>query len=217
METSQVEVQGVLQADGTLVLDERPNLPAGRVTVLSGPWVAAQARPLVGFGGDLGGCKALGLQPRTAEAIDAEINVMRDEWTGISRRWSGFRKRPVERGQNRLADLFGLLHCHFFNRAPGRLRAAANCASPHWSPPASKSLSATLPDWNAAPIHLRPATPSRCVISTSSLHERRIASSHFPLRFAIVPRTYGAASVSNGRRPSPCSRRRIGLFDLPDQ
>ncbi len=85
METSQVEVQGVLQADGTLVLDERPNLPAGRVTVLVRPLESAppKRRPLVGFGVEIWAeRKALGLQPRTAEAIDAEINVMRDEWEG---------------------------------------------------------------------------------------------------------------------------------------
>src|SRR5687767_4702544 len=34
MSQTQVEVQGTLQPDGTLVLDEKPNLPPGRVRVL---------------------------------------------------------------------------------------------------------------------------------------------------------------------------------------
>ena len=34
MSEMQVEVQGTLDADGTLRLDEKPSLPAGRVTVV---------------------------------------------------------------------------------------------------------------------------------------------------------------------------------------
>ena len=34
MSEMQVEVQGTLDADGTLKLDEKPSLPAGRVTVV---------------------------------------------------------------------------------------------------------------------------------------------------------------------------------------
>ena len=34
MNQTQVEVQGSLQPDGTLVLDEKPNLPPGRVRVV---------------------------------------------------------------------------------------------------------------------------------------------------------------------------------------
>ncbi len=34
MSEMQVEVQGTLDADGTLKLDEKPRLPAGRVTVV---------------------------------------------------------------------------------------------------------------------------------------------------------------------------------------
>ena len=34
MSQTQVEVQGTLRADGVLVLDEKPNLPPGRVTVV---------------------------------------------------------------------------------------------------------------------------------------------------------------------------------------
>jgi hypothetical protein len=34
MNQTQVEVQGTLQPDGTLVLDEKPNLPPGKVRVV---------------------------------------------------------------------------------------------------------------------------------------------------------------------------------------
>jgi hypothetical protein len=34
MSETQVEIQGTLDADGTLRLDEKPRLPAGRVTVV---------------------------------------------------------------------------------------------------------------------------------------------------------------------------------------
>jgi hypothetical protein len=37
MSQDMVEVQGTLQADGTLVLDEKPNLPPGRVEVVLRP------------------------------------------------------------------------------------------------------------------------------------------------------------------------------------
>ena len=37
MSKIQVEIQGTLDADGTLKLDEKPSLPAGRVTVVLKP------------------------------------------------------------------------------------------------------------------------------------------------------------------------------------
>jgi len=82
MSMSQVEVQGVLQTDGTLLLEERPNLPAGRVKVVIqtlcaetenlDPWTALEKI--------WAERKERGIQPRSAEEIDAEINAMRDEW-----------------------------------------------------------------------------------------------------------------------------------------
>lgn len=87
MEQRQTEVFGTLQADGTLVLDEKPNLPAGRVRVvlqtLCGPpsgtdaWAALQAI--------WAERQRLGLQPRTAEEIDAALSAMRDEWESHQR------------------------------------------------------------------------------------------------------------------------------------
>jgi hypothetical protein len=78
----QIVVEGALQPDGTLVLDEKPNLPPGRVrvtmqtvpppadpgddllSVLQRIWAAQDAR---------------GYVPRTREEVDAEINQLRDE------------------------------------------------------------------------------------------------------------------------------------------
>jgi hypothetical protein len=82
MNLSQVEVQGVLQSDGTLLLEERPDLPAGRVKVVIqtldvateniDPWTALEKI--------WAERKERGIQPRSAAEIDAEINAMRDEW-----------------------------------------------------------------------------------------------------------------------------------------
>lgn len=72
----------MLQSDGTLLLEERPNLPAGRVKVVIqtlnaspeniDPWTALEKI--------WAERKERGIQPRSAEEIDAEINAMRDEW-----------------------------------------------------------------------------------------------------------------------------------------
>lgn len=82
MSLSQVEVQGVLQTDGTLLLEERPNLPAGRVKVVIQTLGAAPERidPWTALETIWADRKARGVQPRSAEEIDAEINAMRDEW-----------------------------------------------------------------------------------------------------------------------------------------
>ncbi|HBI45355.1 MAG TPA: hypothetical protein DDY78_21260 [Planctomycetales bacterium] len=82
MSLSQVEVQGVLQTDGTLLLAERPNLPAGRVKVVIQTLDAAPDKidPWTALEKIWAERKERGVQPRSAEEIDAEINAMRDEW-----------------------------------------------------------------------------------------------------------------------------------------
>ena len=82
MSQALVEIRGTLQADGTLALDERPNLPAGRVKVIVESLEPAPPRPdpwsvLEQIWADR---KARGMQPRIVEEIDAELNAMRDEW-----------------------------------------------------------------------------------------------------------------------------------------
>jgi hypothetical protein len=80
MATNTVEIQGTLQADGTLVLDEKPNLPPGRVRVtlqalpditqtdiwqfLERIWAAQRSR---------------GHVSRSKEEIDADIAAARQE------------------------------------------------------------------------------------------------------------------------------------------
>jgi hypothetical protein len=76
-------VRGVLNPDGTLVLDERPSLPAGRVEVTIRPlekqgeaedWWAYMQRARAEL-------EAAGHGFRTKEEIDADIENLRD-WDG---------------------------------------------------------------------------------------------------------------------------------------
>lgn len=82
MSQETIEVQGMVQADGTLVLDTRLELPAGRVRVTVQP-VAAVAPDPARFQAMMeqiwAGQKARGHVPRTKEEIDAEIKQMREE------------------------------------------------------------------------------------------------------------------------------------------
>jgi hypothetical protein len=80
MVTPVVELQGTLQADGTLVLDEKPNLPPGRVRV--------RVQPLLDYTQtDIWQLlerihaeqRARGFVPRTKEEIDADIAAARQE------------------------------------------------------------------------------------------------------------------------------------------
>jgi hypothetical protein len=82
MELTQVVVDGTLRPDGTLLLDEKPNLPPGRVRVT----VQAAAAPVGPEDGVLARLQriwaeqeARGDAPRTREEVDAEINALRDE------------------------------------------------------------------------------------------------------------------------------------------
>jgi len=75
-----IEIQGTLRQDGSLVLDEKPNLPPGRVRVTVEPvldptqtdvwqtleqiWTAQRAR---------------GYVPRSREEIDAALDLSRQE------------------------------------------------------------------------------------------------------------------------------------------
>jgi hypothetical protein len=82
MNETQVVIDGTLQSDGTLELDERPNLPPGRVRVI----MQAVTVPLptrVGLMERMEAVwadqKARGEVPRSREEIDSELNAMRDE------------------------------------------------------------------------------------------------------------------------------------------
>ena len=80
MSTNLVQIQGTLQPDGTLVLDEKPSVPPGRVRVtvqpLGDPKQTPVWRTLEKIRADQ---KARGHVPRTREEIDADIAAMREE------------------------------------------------------------------------------------------------------------------------------------------
>jgi hypothetical protein len=75
-----VEIQGTLQSDGTLVLDEKPDLPPGRVSVRMQPLLDYTQtdiwQVLERIHADL---RAAGFVPRSKEEIDAEIAASRQE------------------------------------------------------------------------------------------------------------------------------------------
>jgi len=78
MSSPVVEVEGTLRDDGTLMLDSKPNLPAGRVRV---------SLQLLGEAPDVitvlerihAEQAASGYVPRSREEIDADIATMRQE------------------------------------------------------------------------------------------------------------------------------------------
>jgi hypothetical protein len=83
METKQVNLLGTVRPDGTLELDGKVGLPAGRVRITIEPIKATTS----GEGGSLwetmekiwAAQKARGHVPRSKEAIDAELQTLRDE------------------------------------------------------------------------------------------------------------------------------------------
>jgi hypothetical protein len=83
MSQETLEVQGTVQPDGSLVLDEKLNLPAGRVRVTvqtrSEPDKVDPNRFLAMMERIWADQNARGHVPRSREEIDAEINQLRDE------------------------------------------------------------------------------------------------------------------------------------------
>jgi hypothetical protein len=73
-----VEIQGTLRADGTLLLDQKPNLPPGllRVTVQPVEGAADVMEVLSRIRAEQA---ASGHVPRSREEIDADIAAMRQE------------------------------------------------------------------------------------------------------------------------------------------
>lgn len=80
--SSAVVIQGVVKPDGTLELEEKVALPAGRVQVMVTPlpelpkddpfWQMMQ--------GIWDGQKARGHVPRSAEEVESERRTLREEW-----------------------------------------------------------------------------------------------------------------------------------------
>jgi hypothetical protein len=86
--SSTIVIQGIVKPDGTLELQEKVNLPAGQVQVTVTPlpelpkddpfWQMMQ-----GIWADQ---RARGHIPRSAEEVEAERRVLREEWEERMRR-----------------------------------------------------------------------------------------------------------------------------------
>ena len=80
MPTNAIEIQGTLREDGTLVLDEKPNLPPGRVKVRLQTLPDYKQTDIWQFFERLWAeQRARGHVPRTREEIDAELEAARQE------------------------------------------------------------------------------------------------------------------------------------------
>ncbi len=75
-----VEIQGTLQSDGTLILDEKPALPPGRVCVRVQPLADLMRTPVWQVLEKIWAeQRASGHVSRSKEEIDADIAAMRQE------------------------------------------------------------------------------------------------------------------------------------------
>jgi hypothetical protein len=81
-------IEGVINPDGTLVLQGKVNLPAGKVQVTLVPVLELpQDDPFWQLmRGIWAGQKARGHVPRSAEEVEAERRAVRDEWEERSAR-----------------------------------------------------------------------------------------------------------------------------------
>lgn len=83
MSRETVEVKGYVQADGTLRLDRKLDLPAGPVQVTVRPASMSDGPNLARFQALMeqiwAGQKARGHKPREREQIDAEIQALQEE------------------------------------------------------------------------------------------------------------------------------------------
>jgi hypothetical protein len=80
MTAKAVEVQGTLHEDGTLVLDDKPNLPPGRVRVIVQPLVESAVTRFQQLLRSIWDAQtARGHVPRSAEEIDRERRALREE------------------------------------------------------------------------------------------------------------------------------------------
>ena len=86
MSLNEVVIEGTLKPDGTLELDQKPNLPAGRVTVVLRSEAAEKSpRPLDDAFFQMmeeiwAGQKARGFVPRTVEEVEAQRRETRESW-----------------------------------------------------------------------------------------------------------------------------------------
>src|SRR3712207_1183789 len=80
MTTNAIVLQGTLREDGTLVLDQKPDLPSGRVKVTLQPIPDHRQTEIWQFFERLWAeQRARGHVPRSREEIDAELEAARQE------------------------------------------------------------------------------------------------------------------------------------------
>src|SRR5437764_2356923 len=80
MTVNAVAIQGTLREDGTLLLDEKPNLPSGRVKVTLEPVLDLTRTDVWQVLERIwAGQRARGHVPRSREEIDAELEASRQE------------------------------------------------------------------------------------------------------------------------------------------
>lgn len=82
MSTPVVTVDGIVKPDGTVEVSEKVNLPAGKVQVTIAPWPELpKDDPFWQMMQKIwDGQKARGHVPRSAVAVEAERETMREEW-----------------------------------------------------------------------------------------------------------------------------------------
>jgi hypothetical protein len=82
MTANSIEIQGTLREDGTLVLDEKPNLPPGRVkvTMQLAQSTEADGSDVVAVLKQIHAAQATrGHVPRSVEEINADLAQLRDD------------------------------------------------------------------------------------------------------------------------------------------
>ena len=78
---TEVIIHGTLRPDGMLEIDQPLALPPGEVRVIVQTLAARPTRDVMEVLENIWAeRKAKGLQGRSGEQVDAEINAMRDEW-----------------------------------------------------------------------------------------------------------------------------------------
>ena len=80
MTTSAIEIQGTLLEDGTVLLDQKPDLPPGRVKVTVQAILDYKRTEIWQFSERMRAEReALGIAPRSHEEIAAYLATMRDD------------------------------------------------------------------------------------------------------------------------------------------
>ncbi len=79
---TELVIEGTIQPDGSLVLDEPTKLPPGRVQVIVQPWPnLPPGDPFWDMMQSIwAGQKARGFVPRSAEQVEAERRETREQW-----------------------------------------------------------------------------------------------------------------------------------------